>query len=55
MPIAASMIGERDSRFKYIMIFKNYGPAAGASLEHSHSQLIVTPTVPSTVRQEMDG
>ena len=28
------------------MVFKNHGEAAGASLEHPHSQLIATPIVP---------
>ena len=37
------------------MIFKNVGLAAGASLEHSHSQLIVTPIVPVNVWEEMNG
>ena len=45
----------RDRRMVYGMLFKNVGKLAGASLDHTHSQLIVTPTVPSTVRQEMDG
>ena len=31
---------ERDSRLKYVLVFKNHGEAAGASLEHSHSQLV---------------
>ncbi|UCC44211.1 MAG: galactose-1-phosphate uridylyltransferase [Candidatus Zixiibacteriota bacterium] len=46
---------ERDSRFKYIMIFKNYGEAAGASLEHSHSQLIATPIVPKRITEKISG
>ena len=46
---------KRDPRFKYIMIFKNQGEAAGASLEHSHSQLIATPIVPKRVLEEIDG
>ena len=37
------------------MIFKNVGAAGGASLEHSHSQLIVTPIVPVNVWEEMTG
>jgi UDPglucose--hexose-1-phosphate uridylyltransferase len=37
------------------MLFKNVGTAAGASLEHSHSQLIVTPIVPINVWEEMSG
>lgn len=45
----------RDPRFEYILIFKNHGVKAGASLEHPHSQLIATPIVPSNVREEMDG
>jgi UDPglucose--hexose-1-phosphate uridylyltransferase len=35
---------------KLVIIFKNHGPAAGTSLEHSHSQLVVTPVVPRHVR-----
>ncbi|MEW5795743.1 MAG: galactose-1-phosphate uridylyltransferase [Candidatus Zixiibacteriota bacterium] len=46
---------ERDIRFKHIIIFKNYGEAAGASLEHSHSQLIATPIVPKRVQEEVSG
>ena len=46
---------KRDRRFRYIIVFKNHGPAAGASLEHSHSQLIALPIVPDFVREELDG
>jgi len=46
---------KKDRRFKYIMIFKNHGEAAGASLEHTHSQLIALPVVPQRVREETDG
>ncbi len=45
----------RDKRFKYIIIFKNFGKAAGASLEHSHSQLIALPIVPQLIQEELDG
>ena len=37
------------------MLFKNVGAAGGASLEHTHSQLIVTPIVPISVWEEMTG
>ncbi len=37
---------KRDRRFRYILIFKNHGAPAGATLEHSHSQLIALPIVP---------
>ena len=46
---------KRDIRFRYILIFKNHGAAAGATLEHSHSQLIALPIVPDFVREELDG
>ncbi len=46
---------KKDKRFKYILIFKNHGEAAGASLEHTHSQLIALPVVPKRVREEVDG
>jgi UDPglucose--hexose-1-phosphate uridylyltransferase len=46
---------KKDRRFKYILIFKNHGEAAGASLEHTHSQLIALPVVPKRVREEVDG
>src|SRR5438270_3436953 len=46
---------KKDPRLVYGMLFKNVGAAAGASLEHSHSQLIVTPIVPINVWEEMTG
>jgi UDPglucose--hexose-1-phosphate uridylyltransferase len=46
---------KKDPRLVYGMLFKNVGAAAGASLEHTHSQLIVTPIVPISVWEEMSG
>ncbi|MHC4660100.1 MAG: galactose-1-phosphate uridylyltransferase [Planctomycetota bacterium] len=46
---------KKDPRFVYGLIFKNVGLAAGASLEHAHTQLIVMPIVPRTVHAEMEG
>ncbi len=46
---------KKDQRLVYGMIFKNVGAAAGATLEHTHSQLIVTPIVPINVWEEMTG
>ena len=37
---------------KYVSIFRNYGLEAGASLSHAHSQIIATPMVPTTIREE---
>ncbi len=45
----------RDERFRYVMVFKNHGRAAGASLEHSHSQLVALPILPRMVVSELDG
>lgn len=44
-----------DSRLKYVLVFKNYGKAAGASLEHPHAQLIATPIIPKRVSEEIEG
>lgn len=46
---------QRDKRFRFILIFKNEGEAAGASLEHTHSQLIALPIVPKRMMEELDG
>jgi len=45
----------RDIRFKTFVPFKNHGAAAGAHLEHSHSQLFALPIVPREVRDELEG
>ncbi|MDD5583693.1 MAG: galactose-1-phosphate uridylyltransferase [Candidatus Omnitrophica bacterium] len=45
----------KDKRFKYLLIFKNVGVEAGASLEHGHSQLIALPMVPKNVKEEVKG
>ena len=37
---------------KYVSIFRNHGLEAGASLSHAHSQIIASPMVPTTVREE---
>lgn len=46
---------KKDPRLAYTLLFKNHGEAAGASLEHSHSQLISLPVIPKRVREELDG
>ncbi|HVD94023.1 MAG TPA: galactose-1-phosphate uridylyltransferase [Vicinamibacterales bacterium] len=46
---------KQDHRLRYILVFKNQGAAAGATLEHPHSQLIALPIVPDFVREEIDG
>jgi UDPglucose--hexose-1-phosphate uridylyltransferase len=46
---------QKDARFRYILIFKNQGAEAGATLEHTHTQIIATPVVPKRVNEELDG
>jgi len=46
---------EKDKRFRYILVFKNYGTAAGASLSHPHSQLIATPITPRYIKMELSN
>lgn len=46
---------QKDRRFKYVMVFKNYGEAAGAGTEHPHSQLIALPILPKRVIEETKG
>ncbi len=44
-----------DERFKYVLIFKNQGYLAGATITHPHSQLIATPVTPKRVKEELNG
>jgi len=46
---------KKDPRFAYVLVFKNHGEAAGATLEHPHSQLIATPIIPIMVSEELAG
>jgi UDPglucose--hexose-1-phosphate uridylyltransferase len=50
---AISLTG--DKRFKYILLFKNYGVDAGASLEHGHGQMIALPMIPKNAYEELEG
>ena len=36
-----------------VIIFKNHGKRAGASLDHSHSQLVAIPFVPEYIRHKI--
>ena len=42
-----------DPRLRYVLVFKNFGPAAGASIPHTHSQIIALPVVPENVQAEV--
>ena len=45
----------KDRGVKFVMIFKNHGMNAGASLAHPHSQIIALPMVPIRVEEEITG
>jgi UDPglucose--hexose-1-phosphate uridylyltransferase len=44
-----------DVRLRYVLIFKNKGREAGASVDHAHSQLIATPIIPTAVVTELNS
>jgi UDPglucose--hexose-1-phosphate uridylyltransferase len=47
---------EKDSRFKYVLVFKNHGwSAGGGRVKHARSQLIATPVNPKRVKEELAG
>lgn len=43
-----------DPRLRYVLVFKNFGPAAGASIAHTHSQIIAMPVTPRDVAAEVE-
>ncbi|MEJ2354700.1 MAG: DUF4931 domain-containing protein [candidate division WOR-3 bacterium] len=43
----------KEKYIKSVFIFKNHGRAAGASLSHSHSQILALPIIPPSVEEEM--
>ncbi len=45
---------KQDGRFAYAQVFKNVGSAAGASIEHTHSQIIAMPWVPEDVVRQLN-
>ena len=45
----------RDSRFTSVVIVKNHGRAAGARLDHAHSQLVAYPIVPPGLAEKVQG
>jgi UDPglucose--hexose-1-phosphate uridylyltransferase len=42
-----------DRKLRCVLIYKNQGPEAGATLEHVHSQLVALPMVPKQLREEI--
>jgi UDPglucose--hexose-1-phosphate uridylyltransferase len=44
---------DADERLAYVLIFKNVGQEAGASIEHCHSQVMGVPVMPRRVAEEL--
>lgn len=42
-----------DRRWRYLLIYKNQGDKAGATLDHVHSQLLALPEVPRAAAEEL--
>jgi len=53
--VRITQLYEMDSRLKYVLVFKNFGPAAGASMAHTHSQIIALPVVPQNLQDEVNN
>jgi len=46
---------ERDSRLRYILIYKDSGKAAGQIFSHPASHIMATPVIPKVVKDELDS
>lgn len=44
-----------DPRVEHVIVFKNYGEAAGTSLGHPHCQIVGMPIVPAQVRDRLEA
>ena len=47
-------LGE-DRRFRYVIVFRNVGARAGATLSHPHSQIIAVPILPKHIKEQLDS
>lgn len=45
----------QDKKIKYISIFHNWGPTAGASIYHPHLQIIAIPVIPPHIQHSLTG
>ncbi|HEX8551668.1 MAG TPA: galactose-1-phosphate uridylyltransferase [Abditibacteriaceae bacterium] len=46
---------QSDERFRYVLVFRNNGTRAGASIAHPHSQVMALPIVPQQVLQKLEA
>lgn len=52
--ISTKEIIEKDKKIRYVAIFKNYGKEAGASVPHSHTQIIGSVLIPPNIKREQE-
>jgi UDPglucose--hexose-1-phosphate uridylyltransferase len=46
---------QEDPRFRYVLVFRNKGVAAGATIAHPHSQVIALPIIPKQVKERLEA
>jgi len=46
---------KKDMRMRYVLIYKNCGRFAGATLDHAYSLLLALPIVPKVITEEIEG
>ncbi len=46
---------QQDERLRYVLVFRNKGIAAGATIAHPHSQIIAVPIVPLIVKEKLNA
>ena len=44
---------KRDSRFRYVQLFKTQGPGTGSRIPHAHAHLVATPVIPRRLEAEL--
>ncbi len=45
----------KDRRFRYVLVFRNHGSKAGASMSHPHSQIVALPVTPQLIAMELES
>lgn len=43
-----------DPRFRYVILFRNVGALAGATLSHPHAQIIAVPILPMLIKEQLE-
>ncbi len=44
-----------DKRYRYVIVFRNVGAQAGATLSHPHSQVMTVPILPKLIKEELEA